>query len=257
MKSRDWTKLLNIPSTTGGDEEVKWIVPEKFFDVLPLVLADAPPMPGEEALYARVRAVLAVAERDLKIKAALNKAAIEADKGLVAPLIEFRNFGVQLPRYWSTQNNGADFGTDYFARTATAKSNMFVNKPNETKHFYQDLDDSGRLLNGANRYTMTFAKDETPPVRGLWSLALYNQHHFFEPNEIRRYSIGTKTRALRHNLDGSLTIYLQAYPPAAELVANWLPAPRSGDFSLCIRAYWPEVEITDGSWTPPAVTRRS
>lgn len=35
--------------------------------------------------------------------------------------------------------------------------------------------------------------------------------------------------------------------------ANWLPAPK-GDFSLYVRAYWPKPPVTDGSWTPPAVT---
>jgi hypothetical protein len=138
-----------------------------------------------------------------------------------------------------------------------AKSNIFVNKLNEAQYFYQDLDDSGQRLNGSKRYTMTFAQDQTPPVRGFWSLTLYNQHHFFEPNELRRYSIGTKTRALKRHLDGTLTIYVQADPPPAGLVDNWLPAPKRGDFSLCLRAYWPKVEITDGSWTPPAVTRMS
>ena len=43
-------------------------------------------------------------------------------------------------------------------RTAVAKSNIFVNAPNETKYFYQDLDESGARLNGANRYTVTFRK---------------------------------------------------------------------------------------------------
>jgi hypothetical protein len=257
MKSRDWTKLPNELSTEGGDEEVKWIMPEKFFDVLPRVFADAPPMPGEEARYAQVVAVLAAAEGDAKIKAALIKATIEADTGLVAPLFEFRNFGVQLPRHWSTLNNGAAFGTDYFTRTAVAKSNIFVNKPNETRYFYQDLDDCGQRLNGANRYTVTFAKGQTPPSRGFWSLTLYNRHHFFEPNDIKRYSVGTKSRALKYHLDGSLTIYIQADPPPAELFDNWLPAPKSGDFSLCLRSYWPKVEISDGSWTPPAVTKMS
>jgi hypothetical protein len=256
MKSRDWTKLRHELSA-GGEEEVKLVVPERFFDVLPQVLADAPPMPGEESRYAQIAAVLAVAEKDSKIKAALTRAAVEADARLVAPLLEFRNFGVQLPRYWSTQTNGAEFGTDYFTRTAVAKANIFVNRPNETQYFYQDLDDSGRRLNGANRYTMTFAQDQTPPVRGFWSLTLYNKRHFFQPNELKRYSIGTKTRALKPHLDGSLTIYIQAAPPAAGLVDNWLPAPQNGDFSLVIRAYWPKVEITDGSWTPPAVTKMS
>jgi hypothetical protein len=257
MKSRDWTKLRHELSATGGEDEVKLVVPERFFDVLPQVLADAPPMPGEESRYAQITAVLAAAERDPKVKAALTRAAVEADTRLVAPLIEFRNFGVQLPRYWSTQTNGAAFGVDYFTRTAVAKSNIFVNRPNETQYFYQDLDDSGRRLNGAHHYTMTFAPDQTPPVRGFWSLTLYNKHHFFEPNEMKRYSIGTKTRALKPHLDGSLTIYIQADPPPAGLVDNWLPAPRNGDFSLVIRAYWPKVEITDGSWMPPAVTKMS
>src|SRR5262245_23068682 len=70
MKSRDWTQLPKRQSASGGDEEVKWVVPEKFFDVLPKVLADAPPLPGEEARYAEVQAVLARAEQDPKIKAA-------------------------------------------------------------------------------------------------------------------------------------------------------------------------------------------
>jgi hypothetical protein len=255
VKSRDWTKLRHVLSTTGGEDEVRLVMPERFFDLLPLVLADAAPMPGEESRYAQVRAVLAAAEKDPKIRAALTRAAIDADTRLVAPLFEFHNFGLQLPRYWSTQTNGAEFGVDYFTRTAVAKSNIFVNKPNEAQYFYQDLDDSGQRLNGAHRYTIMFAQDQTPPVRGFWSLTLYNDRHFFEPNELRRYSIGTKTRALKRHLDGSVTIYMQADPPAAGLVDNWLPAPKRGDFSLCLRAYWPKVEITDGSWTPPAVTR--
>jgi hypothetical protein len=101
MKSRDWTQLKKLPSTASGDEEVKWVVPERFFDVLPQVLNDAPPLPGEEARYAKIRAVLAVAENDPKIKAALTKAAIDADKELVGPLFEFHNFGLQLPHNWS------------------------------------------------------------------------------------------------------------------------------------------------------------
>jgi hypothetical protein len=36
--------------------------------------------------------------------------------------------------------------------------------------------------------------------------------------------------------------------------ANWLPAPE-GDFSLYVRAYWPKVAVTDGSWTLPAAEK--
>ena len=77
---------------------------------------------------------------------------LDADKDLVKPLFEFRNYGLPLPANWTTQNNGAAFGTDYYTRTAVAKSNIFVNTPNETKYFYQDLDSTGGRLNGPSWY---------------------------------------------------------------------------------------------------------
>jgi len=256
MKSRDWSQLQKVPSQAGGDEEVKWVVPEKFFDELPAVLADAPPLPGEETRYAQVLAVLAAMKKDPNLKQAMIEAAREADKELVTPLFQFRNYGEQLPHHWSTISNEAAFGSDYFTRTAVAKSNIFVNSPNETKYYYQDLDATGARLNGSNRYTVTFSKDQTPPVNGFWSLTLYNEHHFFNPNDLKRYSLGTKNKDLKYNPDGSLTLYVQADPPPEAQRANWLPAPE-GDFSLYVRAYWPNTPVIDGSWTPPAVLKVS
>jgi hypothetical protein len=179
----------------------------------------------------------------------------EADTLLVKPLFQFRNYGQQLPHNWSTISNEAAFGTDYFTRTAVAKSNIPVNSPNETKYFYQDLDANGERLNNANRYTVTFAPGATPPVNGFWSLSIYNEHHFFIKNSINRFSVGTKNKDLKLNADGSLTIYVQADAPTdPDQRANWLPATK-GDFSLYVRAYWQKVPITEGSWTPPAVQR--
>jgi hypothetical protein len=253
MKSIDWNTIKKLPNAATGEQEIIWVPPEAFVDTLPIVLADAPPLPGEEARYAQVLAVIEAARNDPKLKAAMTQAAAEADEKLVKPLFEFRNYGQQLPHHWSTISNEAAFGVDYFTRTAVAKSNIFVNAPNETKYFYQDLDLSGARLNGQNRYTVTFAKDQTPPVHGFWSLTLYNEHHFFAPNEINRYSLGTKNKTLKYGADGSLTLYVQADPPQTQR-DNWLPTPK-GDFSLYVRAYWPKTAVTEGSWTPPAVVR--
>jgi hypothetical protein len=253
MKAMDWANLPKAPAQAAGDEESKWVFPEKFVDQLPAVLADAPPLPGEEARYAQVLAVLEAAKKNPNLKAAITSAAAEAEEQLVKPLFQFRNYGQQLPHHWSTISNEAAFGTDYFTRTAVAKSNIFVNSPNETKYFYQDLDASGARLKSANRYTVTFAKDQTPPVNGFWSLSIYNEHHFFVTNPINRFSVGTKNKDLNFAADGSLTIYVQADEPTDPVQrGNWLPAPK-GDFSLYIRAYWPKVAVIDGSWTPPPV----
>jgi hypothetical protein len=91
--------------------------------------------------------------------------------------------------------------------------------------------------------------------RKLPKLTLYDAQHFFVPNEIKRYSLGTKNRALKYDPDGSLTIYVQTESPPEAQRTNWLPAPRNADFSLFIRAYWPKSAVLDGAWTPPPVTK--
>jgi len=192
--------------------------------------------------------LLDAARGDRTLRAALAEAATEADATLVAPLLEFRNFGVPLPHNWTTVVNSAEFGTDYYTRTAVAKSNIFINRPRETRYFYQDLDRDGARLNGAKRYTVAFKP--VPPVKGFWSITLYDQFHFFAPNAIDRYSLGTRSKGLRFESDGSLTIYVQRDQPDADKRSNWLPAP-DGDFSLYIRAYWPLPPIQQGRWTPP------
>ena len=252
---RDWSKLKNVPSAAGGEAETKWVFPDKFLDELPAVLADAPPLPGEESRYAQASALLAAVSTNASLKQSAIKAAAETEAQIVMPLLQFRNYGRQLPHYWSTISNGAAFGTDYFTRTAVARSNILVNSPNETKYYYQDLDDRGGRLNGAHRYVVSFPKDQTPPINGFWSLTLYNTHHFFAPNQIGRYSVGTKNKDLKYSSDGSLTIYIQSDPPSETQYANWLPSPKDADFSLYIRAYWPKAAVLDGSWTPPRVQK--
>jgi hypothetical protein len=46
MKRRDWAKQAKFPSQESGEAETKWVVPATFFDELPTVLGDAPPLPG-------------------------------------------------------------------------------------------------------------------------------------------------------------------------------------------------------------------
>ena len=218
------------------------------------MLADAPPLPGEEARYAQAHALIELARNDGKVKQAVIDEATKAEEEVVSPLLQFRNYGIPLPNHWTTVDNSAQFGTDYFTRTAVAKSNILVNAPFETKYLYQDLDASGARLNGRNNYTVTFAKGQLPPVRGFWSLTLYDAAHFFVENPLKRYSLGTKNRDLKPSPDGSLTLFVQRDEPSDPAQrANWLPAPKDGDFSLYLRAYWPDPAITNKTWTPPGV----
>ena len=150
MNSDDWSKAPDFPAPPpqpDGSEAPK-VDPSKFWDQLPVVLADTTPLPGEEAHYAKASALVDAARRDPAIKAAMTDEAMRTEKELVAPLLEFRNYGMPLPDHWTTARNGAKFGTDTSRERPWRKSNIFVNKPNEATYFYQDLDANGARLDG-------------------------------------------------------------------------------------------------------------
>jgi hypothetical protein len=164
----------------------------------------------------------------------LKETVVQAERELIDPYFQWRNNGRAAGNGWNSPVNNAEWGTDYANRTGTAKSNMYDNRPTETKYIYTDDDSAGTQLDGQNHYTITFAK--VPPVKGFWSLTLYNDEHMFNPNALKRYSLGTKNKALKFNPDGSLTLYAGAKSPGKDKESNWLPAPE-GTFSLYIRAY--------------------
>jgi hypothetical protein len=253
MKIKDWSKTPSFP-TPPSEGENKWVVPELFFDQLPGVMDLVPPLPGEEALYASIRQVLQAAERDPEVKKALLEVAIETEEKVIGPLFLWKHNGIPAGVGWNRSYNNAEWGYDYLMRTSTARSNMFDNRPNETQYFYTDGDSNGGQLDSKNLYAVTFANGELPPVNGFWSLTLYNEHHIFTPNDLGRYSLGTKNEDMKFNEDGSLTLYAGANPPGGDMDNNWLPAPGE-TFSLYIRCYWGKEAILDRSWTPPKIEK--
>jgi len=254
MKTTDWKKTPAFPAPPSTGGETKWVIPEKFFDELPLIMKQVPPMRGEESLYATIQSVLDAAAKDEKVKQILTQTAVASEKELIAPLFQFHNNGRPVGNGWTSPSNGANWGFDYLSRAASAKSNMYDNAPQETRYIYTDFDSAGQQLDGTHSYTVTFAKGQTPPVDGFWSLTLYNKEHLFASNSLNRFSLGTKSKSMKLGDDGSLTLYVQANSPGPEKEANWLPAPKE-DFSLYIRAYWPKAQLTEGKWTPPRVQK--
>ena len=250
----DWSEADTIPGPKSDGTERKWVVPEKYFDQLGVVLDTVPPLPGEESLYAQFRQLLAAAKSDPAVKKALVEAAVSTEHEVIAKFFKWKNNGRPAGNGWNRSTNNAAWGVDYFNRTGTARSNMFDNKPNETQYFYTDDDSGGRALVGTNSYAITFPAGQEPPVNGFWSLTLYNEHHLFHANDLNRYSLGTKNKSLKRNADGSLTLYASANSPGKDKESNWLPAP-NGTFSLYIRAYWGKQAILDGSWKPPKIER--
>jgi hypothetical protein len=54
------------------------------------------------------------------------------------------------------------------------------------------VDGEGKTLNGTRDYVLHFARGEPPPVKGFWSLTLYDNKGFFVPNPLNRVSLSQR-----------------------------------------------------------------
>ena len=159
---------------------------------------------------------------------------------------------------WVVTKGLGVYGTDYMKRAVVAAFGWPANRQQDAVYPYTEVDDSGRRLSGANKYTLTFPKGETPPVDGFWSITMYeiDQGWWFVPNPLNKFTVSPRNKLI-YNAEGSLTLYFQNDPPGEDKEANWLPAPK-GDFILMLRMYWPKEKdpsILDETWKPAAVAR--
>ena len=145
------------------------------------------------------------------------------------------------------------YGTDYLQRAYVARIGLGANLPQDAVYPTTSVDADGQPLTGANAYVIHFEKGQAPPVKGFWSVTLYDPQLFFVDNALHRYAISPRDD-LKPNPDGSLDLYIQHDSPGKARKANWLPAP-SGDFVLMMRLYAPESAVIDGTWQPPEVRR--
>ena len=172
-------------------------------------------------------------------------------------IIAQQKTGGKLVNGWLIPAAAGRYGRDYLARALIAAVGWPANLPEDAVYPVAQVNREGKKLNGANKYTVTFAKGQTPPVDGFWSITMYfdDGGWWFYPNELNKFTVSMRNNP-RFNEDGSLTLYFQHESPEKDKEANWLPAPQ-GDFILTMRMYWPKANapsILDGTWTIPPVT---
>ncbi|MFI5156146.1 MAG: DUF1254 domain-containing protein [Chitinophagales bacterium] len=156
---------------------------------------------------------------------------------------------------WSVAYKGfGNYGTDYDLRAAVAILGLGANIPEDAVYPTSTVDADGTPYDGANKYVMHFEKDKTPPIKGFWSITMYDKDGYFIENPINRYAIGDRNN-LKKNADGSIDLYIQNSSPGKDKESNWLPAP-PGSFNLCLRMYWPAEVFLKGEWTPPGVVKQ-
>jgi hypothetical protein len=72
-------------------------------ELLPTVMNEVPPLPGEEALYASIYYVLEAARDNPALQQALKDVAVATEKDAISGMFEFRNNGVPAGNGWRTQ----------------------------------------------------------------------------------------------------------------------------------------------------------
>jgi hypothetical protein len=154
---------------------------------------------------------------------------------------------------WMYDSETGVYGTDYLNRAFVAAIGLGANRIQDAVYPTSLKDAEGKAYDGANKYVIHIPKGQLPPVRGFWSVTMYDANYFFVANPINRYSISARQN-LKANPDGSIDLYVQNQSPGADKESNWLPAPKD-KFILMLRMYWPNEKppsIINGTWKPPA-----
>ena len=232
-----------------------------FLDLLSAGMTDDPPPARDADIVARMR--------NFGIGAGLKP----STAGLPAPVLEGLAAGVdaaaaslpieaRLPILTQAKENGGwynpspkvgIFGTDYAMRARVALVGIGINTVEESTYPTALTDANGEMLSGANSYRMVFKRGKLPPVKGFWSVTMYDSSGYLVPNAAKIYAVGPDHPGMITRKDGSVVIVVQRSKPTEKDV-NWLPAPEAG-FRLNMRLYVPSKSILNGTWKPPGIEK--
>jgi hypothetical protein len=144
------------------------------------------------------------------------------------------------------------YGNYYLKRAIVAQVGLGANLPEDAIYPLNLADETGRPLDGSNKYTLHFDRSTMPPADAFWSVTLYDGEGYQVANALNRFAVSS-WMPFKYNADSTLDLYFQNESPGADKEANWLPAP-AGPFNLMMRLYAPRSEALTGKWNPPPVT---
>jgi hypothetical protein len=245
----------------------KELVKTNFFEYLDFALQFAPAGPEEKEARAKLARIgigpgktFNFKDLSLEHKAEIALGMKEGDKK-VDEKIAAAGKEVNGWRVSSPFGNREFYNGDWLKRAAAAKAGIYGNDAVEAMYPMTRNDGEGQPLDGSkHKYTLTFAKDQYPPVNAFWSVTMYDgKTQLLIKNPIDRYLVNSPMLPqMKKNPDGSLTLYIQTESPGKAKESNWLPAP-DGPIYLVMRLYWPKTEPPsilppgEGTWQPPPV----
>ena len=247
----------NTDMKTDVRDQVNALEAEAYFKLMADLMKNNPPAAADAPILARMSRIGIVPGQDFDMTkldapvfASLKTVPQLATQRIIS---SFAGAGTFV-NGWGIMLKTGVYGTDYLDRAFITAIGLGANRPEDAVYPISLTDTDGNPYDGTKKYVLHFAKGELPPVRGFWSLTMYNDKFFFVENSLNRYTLSQRDK-LKFNPDGSVDLYLQASNPGGDKESNWLPAPE-GRFIPMLRLYWPNdtpPSILDGSWKPPAV----
>ncbi|NNE56708.1 MAG: DUF1254 domain-containing protein [Hellea sp.] len=155
------------------------------------------------------------------------------------------------PWIFNIDPNMGNWGTEYERRAYWSMWGLGANIAQDAVYGVTQLDQDMQALNGQNVYKIHFEPDTLPPTNAFWSVTLYDEEGYMEPNDHDCYDHGSN-HDLAVNDDGSIELIMSHEKPAS--AKNWIPAPKE-NFKILLRIYWPDEKVLKGEWNLPAVKR--
>lgn len=230
---------------------------DRYFTYAAELLKLHPPHVTDQPIIARMKRIGLEPGKDFNV-ARLDPVVRRAIEGAPAAAQNLMEWKVptlaRVANHWSmnTDTMGV-YGNYYLKRAIVAQLGLGANLPEDAIYPLSLGDDAGRPLDGTSKYTLRFETGALPPVAAFWSVTLYDTDGFQVANSLNRFALSS-WMPLRHDADGSLTLYVQNESPGKDREVNWLPAPK-GPFNLTMRLYAPKSEALTGRWDPPPVTK--
>ena len=244
-----------IDMKTAVRDQVNRLSTVEFFTLLADLMKRNPPAPADAPALERFKAIGLIPGQSFDKEALASRWDARLPQ-LSYDRIMLHAMSLKRENGWLFTTKTGLYETDYLQRAFVTEVGLGANRPEDAVYPMSQRASLLEAYDGAHSYTLRFAKGELPPVKGFWSLTMYDEHMFFVANPINRYSMSLRTNP-KFEPDGSLVIYIQNENPGADRQANWLPAPK-GKFHLMLRLYWPDENqpsILDGSWVIPAVKK--
>jgi hypothetical protein len=236
-------------------DQVNGLSTVEFFTLLADLMKRNPPAPADAPALERFKAIGLIPGQGFDGKA-LDSRWDRLLPQLSYDRIMLHAMSLKRENGWLFTTKTGLYATNYLQRAFITAVGLGANRPQDAVYPMSQRASLLEAYEGENTYTLRFEKGQLPPVRGFWSLTMYDEQVFFVANPINRYSMSLRTNP-KFESDGSLVILIQNENPGPDKEANWLPAPK-GKFHLMLRLYWPdenEPSILDGSWVVPAVKR--